>query len=53
MVITDSRTRDVARPVFLTFAMAGPDGEASAHVVPDGAGGRGAARGGGAKPASP
>ena len=36
MVITDSRTRDVARPVFLTFAMAGADGEASAHVVPDG-----------------
>ncbi len=36
MVITDSRTRDVARPVFLTFAMAGADGTASAHVVPDG-----------------
>lgn len=36
MVITDSRTRDVARPVYLTFAMAGPDGEASAHVIPDG-----------------
>jgi 2-octaprenyl-6-methoxyphenol hydroxylase len=37
MVITDSRTRDVARPVFLTFAMEGEDGAASAHVVPDGA----------------
>lgn len=37
MVITDSRTRDVARPVFLTFAMEGEDGVASAHVVPDGA----------------
>ncbi len=36
MVITDSRTRDAARPVFLTFAMAGADGVASAHVVPDG-----------------
>ena len=36
MVITDSRTRDVARPVFLTFATAQADGEASAHVVPDG-----------------
>lgn len=36
MVVTDSRTRDVARPIFLTFAMAAADGEASAHVVPDG-----------------
>jgi len=36
MVITDSRTHDVARPVFLTFATAGADHEASAHVVPDG-----------------
>ena len=36
MVITDSRTRDVARPVFLTFATADAGGEASAHVVPDG-----------------
>ena len=35
MVITDSRTHDVARPVFLTFATAGADHEASAHVVPD------------------
>ncbi len=36
MVITDSRTRDVARPVFLTFATAQADGEAAAHVVADG-----------------
>ena len=36
MIITDSRTRDVARPVFLTFATAAEDGEPSAHVVPDG-----------------
>jgi 2-octaprenyl-6-methoxyphenol hydroxylase len=36
MVVTDSRTRDVVRPVFLTFATADADGEASAHVVPDG-----------------
>jgi 2-octaprenyl-6-methoxyphenol hydroxylase len=36
MVITDSRTRDVARPVFLTFATADADGEATAHVIPDG-----------------
>ena len=33
MIVTDSRTRDVARPVFLTFAS--EDG-AMAHVVPDG-----------------
>lgn len=33
MVVTDSRTRDVVRPVFLTFAS--EDG-AMAHVVPDG-----------------
>jgi 2-octaprenyl-6-methoxyphenol hydroxylase len=37
MAITDSRTRDVARPIYLTFAMEGDDGKASAHVVPDGA----------------
>ena len=36
MIITDSRTRDVARPVFLTFPMAGADGMPTAHVVPDG-----------------
>ena len=36
MIITDSRTRDVVRPVFLTFATAAEDGEPSAHVVPDG-----------------
>jgi 2-octaprenyl-6-methoxyphenol hydroxylase len=35
MIITDSRTRDVARPVFLTFAMAGDDGVPTAHVIPD------------------
>jgi 2-octaprenyl-6-methoxyphenol hydroxylase len=32
MLITDSRTRDVVRPVFLTFA----DDEPTSHVVPDG-----------------
>jgi 2-octaprenyl-6-methoxyphenol hydroxylase len=37
MVITDSRTRDVARPVFLTFAMADGEGDVAAHVIPDGA----------------
>ncbi len=36
MVITDSRTRDVARPVFLTFATADADGEPAAHVIADG-----------------
>lgn len=36
MVITDSRTRDVARPIFLTFPMADADGTPSAHVVADG-----------------
>lgn len=35
MIITDSRTRDVARPVFLTFPTETTDGEASAHVVAD------------------
>ncbi len=35
MVITDSRTRDVVRPVFLTFANTTQDGEAAAHLVPD------------------
>ncbi len=34
MVITDSRVRDVYRPVYLTFAK--DDGAAQAHVVPDG-----------------
>jgi 2-octaprenyl-6-methoxyphenol hydroxylase len=33
MVITDSRTRDVARPVFLTFDGATEDGEPFAHMV--------------------
>ncbi len=36
MIITDSRTRDTVRPVFLTFATATADGEASAHLVGDG-----------------
>lgn len=34
MAITDSRVRDVYRPVYLTFAK--DDGSAQAHVVPDG-----------------
>jgi 2-octaprenyl-6-methoxyphenol hydroxylase len=33
MVITDSRTRDVARPVFLAFDGAADDGEPFAHMV--------------------
>jgi 2-octaprenyl-6-methoxyphenol hydroxylase len=33
MIITDSRTRDVVRPVFLTFAGATEDGEPFAHMV--------------------
>lgn len=33
MIITDSRTRDVVRPVFLTFASAAEDGEPFAHMV--------------------
>jgi 2-octaprenyl-6-methoxyphenol hydroxylase len=33
MIVTDSRTNDVVRPVFLTFAH---DAESIAHVVPDG-----------------
>jgi 2-octaprenyl-6-methoxyphenol hydroxylase len=33
MIVTDSRTHDVVRPVFLTFAT---DEGAMAHVVPDG-----------------
>ena len=36
MVVTDSRTRDAARPVYLTFATPNEDGVASAHLVPDG-----------------
>ena len=37
MVVTDSRTRDTVRPVFLTFATAGDrgDGGAAAHLVSD------------------
>jgi 2-octaprenyl-6-methoxyphenol hydroxylase len=33
MVVTDSRTRDVARPVFLTFGGNTDDGEPFAHMV--------------------
>jgi 2-octaprenyl-6-methoxyphenol hydroxylase len=33
MVITDSRTRDVARPIFLTFDGRTDDGEPFAHMV--------------------
>jgi 2-octaprenyl-6-methoxyphenol hydroxylase len=47
MVITDSRTRDVARPTFLTFDGATEDGEPPAHPVATsamGAAGGGAAR---------
>jgi 2-octaprenyl-6-methoxyphenol hydroxylase len=33
MIITDSRTRDVVRPVFLTFAGTTADGEPFAHMV--------------------
>lgn len=37
MVVTDSRSRDVVRPVFLTFAsVPQPDTGAMAHVIPDG-----------------
>jgi 2-octaprenyl-6-methoxyphenol hydroxylase len=37
MTITDSRTRDVARPVFLTFDGRTDDGEPFAHMVENGA----------------
>jgi len=33
MIVTDSRTRDVVRPVFLTFAGATDDGQPFAHMV--------------------
>jgi 2-octaprenyl-6-methoxyphenol hydroxylase len=36
MVITDSRTRDAVRPVFLTFAGAAADGGPFAHMVANG-----------------
>ena len=36
MIITDSRTRDVARPVFLTFDGKTDDGEPFAHMVENG-----------------
>jgi 2-octaprenyl-6-methoxyphenol hydroxylase len=37
MIVTDSRTRDVARPVFLTFDGKAEDGEPFAHMVMNGA----------------
>ncbi|MFG1361510.1 ubiquinone biosynthesis hydroxylase [Xanthobacter pseudotagetidis] len=37
MIVTDSRTRDVARPVFLTFDGDVEPGEAFAHMVPNAA----------------
>ncbi|MFS8036478.1 ubiquinone biosynthesis hydroxylase [Xanthobacter sp. AM11] len=37
MVVTDSRTRDVARPTFLTFDGDVEPGEAFAHMVPNAA----------------
>lgn len=37
MIVTDSRTRDVARPVFLTFDGDVAPGEAFAHMVPNAA----------------
>ena len=36
MVVTDSRTGDVVRPVFLTFALTEADVDSAAWVVPDG-----------------
>ncbi|MGD9737903.1 MAG: ubiquinone biosynthesis hydroxylase [Bauldia sp.] len=36
MIVTDSRTADVARPVFLTFDGTVEDGEPFAHMVPNG-----------------
>ncbi|PWW00605.1 2-octaprenyl-3-methyl-6-methoxy-1,4-benzoquinol hydroxylase [Hoeflea marina] len=35
MIVTDSRTGDPVRPVFLTFDGATPDGEPFAHMVPN------------------
>ena len=43
MVITDSRTRDRVRPVFLTFPGTSEAGEPFAHMVMNGDDGRGAA----------
>lgn len=37
MVITDSKTGDAVRPVYLTFAEAVEDGKPFAHMVPNGA----------------
>jgi len=37
MVITDSRTSDAVRPVYLTFAEAVEDGQPFAHMVPNSA----------------
>ncbi|MCX5494726.1 ubiquinone biosynthesis hydroxylase [Kaistia dalseonensis] len=36
MIVTDSRTRDPVRPVFLTFAGTAEHGEPFAHMVPNG-----------------
>src|SRR5262249_39190916 len=36
MIVTDSRTDDVARPVFLTFATTHADGDTAAHLAADG-----------------
>jgi 2-octaprenyl-6-methoxyphenol hydroxylase len=33
MIVTDSRTRDAVRPIFLTFSGAAKDGEPFAHMV--------------------
>ncbi|MEJ8474903.1 ubiquinone biosynthesis hydroxylase [Roseibium sp. H3510] len=37
MIVTDSKLRDVVRPVFLTFGGETPDGEPFAHMMPNGA----------------
>lgn len=36
MIVTDSRLRDVVRPVFLTFGGEAADGEPFAHMMPNG-----------------
>ena len=37
MIVTDSKLRDVVRPIFLTFGGEVTDGEPFAHMVPNGA----------------
>ncbi len=37
MIVTDSKLRDVVRPVFLTFGGEATEGEPFAHMVPNGA----------------